>query len=1045
MTDERDIKRSMIPKGTGSSIHGTVLQEGDDVPKTDAEAPTVGQSSPKPITLQSMAKYLRSVVSDSQSGNVYAPDEQSEISTLRSSDGSPAAISTPSEGVFAPAELLASLGAISETFDDETLRALKDPATGLHEVLRTIIGNPQDKLLKSGHVAPVNVSTGKSTSTVPENAPKIQKKISEVLQRNRFNPQPGKTPFAAGLTASEIDKRPMGKFQKYMGGYDNAPVTNTTGVSYEQMKKIGFALMLRSTGAFIGRDSDPTDSNFLASLSKLVPGTAQLSATKVIDRKSMWASDLSSAQGRPEGFDQKSKLDSDLLLDDGQQSYGSLNTFIQPFSGFAPVTMIALGAALVVALKILSEGLELLLKAANPPGVPGDDSIAPTSDNAIKFPGKSQYSLLSDSEAIASLLGFAPIKHNFGEAFDRGVDVFFEFDGTDFLRVAKSPGYYVVLVREIIRSGGTIIRSIVDAFASGNPVTAIQSLLGVIDIIRSSKIVAYVNMVAMLGDKILMLEDEGLIDVDSVGALSEPGQLPNFGKISTIDRLVSNPASRISKNRETNNSTKLAWRTGATPSMYLLPASVINAADYMPADAKLGLGSTLDVPASLYEKQITTRISSDTVKEIEAELDSEYVPFYFHDLRTNEIVSFHAFLSAISDSFNVSFDSGQYFGRVEPLKTYMGTERTINLTFNIVATSPSDFDVMWWKINKLITLLYPQWSKGRQLKVGENQFIQPFSQVMTSSPLIRIRLGDLFKSNYSKFALARLFGLGTDSFSLNGKTTDPARVQQLITFNKAITEEKQRQLQKPVSASEIQKFGYKAGQKAVLIVASGPLHLAPAGAGKALGVVAPSGNLTTAKLTQDVKVTIDDVKSVTLASKLEEPVYLVTIDAEALPEGFSPGPYAVNHGQLLPDDDDVRATVISKGISDPGTISDADLSAIRDFFDADNNVVVRSFESVAGRGLAGFITSMTFDWKTPTWETNALGRRAPQWCQIVLAFSPVHDIAPGIDADGFNRAPIYNVGETVGHIGSDVSTDGSSEQKFNNYRRDISKMRKPKG
>jgi hypothetical protein len=80
----------------------------------------------------------------------------------------------------------------------------------------------------------------------------------------------------------------------------------------------------------------------------------------------------------------------------------------------------------------------------------------------------------------------------------------------------------------------------------------------------------------------------------------------------------------------------------------------------------------------------------------------------------------------------------------------------------VVATNPNDFDEMWWKINKLITLIYPQYSPGTLMSYGDdNQKITaPFSQIPTASPLIRLRLGDLLKSNYSKFSLARLFGLG---------------------------------------------------------------------------------------------------------------------------------------------------------------------------------------------------------------------------------------------------------------------------------------------
>ena len=45
------------------------------------------------------------------------------------------------------------------------------------------------------------------------------------------------------------------------------------------------------------------------------------------------------------------------------------------------------------------------------------------------------------------------------------------------------------------------------------------------------------------------------------------------------------------------------------------------------------------------------RIDQEQVDRIENILDTSYMPFYLHDVRTNEILSFHAFFEAITDSF----------------------------------------------------------------------------------------------------------------------------------------------------------------------------------------------------------------------------------------------------------------------------------------------------------------------------------------------------------------------------------------------------------
>jgi len=91
-----------------------------------------------------------------------------------------------------------------------------------------------------------------------------------------------------------------------------------------------------------------------------------------------------------------------------------------------------------------------------------------------------------------------------------------------------------------------------------------------------------------------------------------------------------------------------------------------------------------------------------------------------------------------------------------------------------------------------------------------------------------------------------------------------------------------------------------------------------------------------------------------------------------------------------------------------------DNSAVKTTLDAfmnpDNNVIVKSFESAGGKGLAGFIESMNFDWyNQTTWDTD-LDRTAPKMCKVTLSFSPIHDITPGLDQHGYNRAPVYPVG-----------------------------------
>jgi hypothetical protein len=87
--------------------------------------------------------------------------------------------------------------------------------------------------------------------------------------------------------------------------------------------------------------------------------------------------------------------------------------------------------------------------------------------------------------------------------------------------------------------------------------------------------------------------------------------------------------------------------------------------------------------------------------------------------------------------------------------------------------------------------------------------------------------------------------------------------------------------------------------------------------------------------------------------------------------------------------------------------------------DPATNPITRAFESTRGRGLAGFITQLDYQFlEQTTWET-AKNSRGPKSILVTVTFSPIHDIGPGMDHNGMNRGPVYNVGSTVKHLGSD--------------------------
>tara|TARA_Y100000592_G_scaffold101043_2_gene184914 strand:- start:3731 stop:4372 length:642 start_codon:yes stop_codon:yes gene_type:complete len=85
-----------------------------------------------------------------------------------------------------------------------------------------------------------------------------------------------------------------------------------------------------------------------------------------------------------------------------------------------------------------------------------------------------------------------------------------------------------------------------------------------------------------------------------------------------------------------------------------------------------------------------------------------------------------------------------------------------------------------------------------------------------------------------------------------------------------------------------------------------------------------------------------------------------------------------------------------------------------------NNPVTAAYETTLGKGLAGFITMLDVNYNDQLWETEVIGAKAPKLVKMNINFAPIHDIPPGLDADGSMRAPVYNTGEIIKYMYGDV-------------------------
>ena len=864
----------------------------------------------------------------------------------------------------------------------------------------------------------------------------IEQRVSEVLHNNRFSPGQ-RSPYIKDGARS----KPFGRTQKVMGEYvvDTGDPTKAKEYEVEDLQKIAFSLLLKASGR-LQSDDDPLSQDEGSILTTTGGEGVQLATVRIGNEK-LTAGDLEARNAfRGNVLTNNGIVDSDILgetLDEDAgfvksfnrpgssfgQTYSHLETFA-PFGPYSP-SPIALLIPQFVTIAASTAATGLLIGLLTP-GFGFKTADAATEED-ILVKGKSRKNVKGLAGSVLpdfrNALGIPITEQPFTVSVFMGL-VWFQVSA-----LYGGAGLVSSVQRSVARDTVAFMEASTGAFSGGNLLTNLNALGILLDSLINSKFFRFTCVMAAIGDKVIT-----------------SGNFRNFfgNADGHLDELADNPLNRMKKSRISPTDKTLVWRAGSTPSSYILPAAFQNS---LKRSEEAGMGASLSGflsnkslndkfvdPTSIVGNTATGRLPGELVERIEEQLELEYVPFYFHDLRTNEIVSFHAFLSSISDSYAANYSETTGLGRVEPAQIYGGTSRSIGMEFTVVATNPESFDEMWYQINKLTTLMYPQFSRGRTLSDGTIKFVQPFSQVQTASPLIRIRLGDLFKSNYSKFSLARLFGMGQSPEVYDPDGNEASR-DTLLTAQK-ITKETEK-----IIASR-KETGFIPGDQVVILPLT-PSNLQPAIPGTGVtksnyrpqkplkGTILipaitplPEGDVI-AQATTNAAATgaggPTGAEAVQVPLDISYTVVLSPEDVDMINSTFNPAIPALSYTIKVKNPVLSPSWVTLLARLQVGLLPDplAEPFGEENFFSPDENAIVRSFESTRGRGLAGVIAGMDFNWFDFPWATDDVGSKAPKACRVTIQFKPIHDITPGLDADGMNRAPIYNAGKVMNSMGGD--------------------------
>lgn len=392
-------------------------------------------------------------------------------------------------------------------------------------------------------------------------------------------------------------------------------------------------------------------------------------------------------------------------------------------------------------------------------------------------------------------------------------------------------------------------------------------------------------------------------------------------------------------------------------------------------DANIELIKDNEILSQNIRSTESKRFSSDLVRKLEEHLGKEYMPFYFHDLRTNEILSFHAFIDSITDNFNPEYNVTSGYGRIDDVRHYIKTTRNININFSIVATDKISHNLMWHQINKLVSMVYPQWSGG--IDSDNKSFKLPFSQMPTASPLIRIRLGDILTSNYSIKSMAGLHGKRKIIKKKDDKETiSNIEVKEDASANKQPSQYKfYKRIITKTNIKITEKFKVYKETKVSPAIIIGKNYAYYTDTNDSIKQVKRQDYTTYISDSKhaDVIIMLENTKSISIGEGLE-------IKEEILEQEKNKSVKKINK---------VVASTIGEKINNPFT---------------------KAYESSRGEGIAGFITMLDVNYNDMVWEISE-DSKAPMMTKITCNFAPIHDIPPGLDHNGVMRSSVYRAGK----------------------------------
>ena len=125
----------------------------------------------------------------------------------------------------------------------------------------------------------------------------------------------------------------------------------------------------------------------------------------------------------------------------------------------------------------------------------------------------------------------------------------------------------------------------------------------------------------------------------------------------------------------------------------------------------------------------------------------EFFTIAIKHLPTSKTVKFEGWVTEFSDTFNSNWSSTPVYGRMDPLATFEGTQRTITLGFDVVSDGIGSAAQNLANINTFIEFLYPMYDTHFKNEKGTlTRKSRRAQTTLKAAPLLGIKWTNLFNA-----------------------------------------------------------------------------------------------------------------------------------------------------------------------------------------------------------------------------------------------------------------------------------------------------------